>query len=453
MTDQEREIGTRIWNRMKEMVSEPYKLKMGMNQTPIKTYTHVLDGLITKDGANYAIMKIELNSLYCYASNKKVYPHFSKQAKDAGYSYAVILREDGDKEEWLIRDLRKHLHESQFVPVTSMDELMYILFNEPVGEPSQIDWKMSIRKLMNKRVGGYMGYGLGHHCLDVLQNARVRFDIATQRCYLDENDEREFFRALLDPYTEDYICRYTTFETLERILREKKQSVCSIVCMNDETECYYADEYLEKKGGKNEKDVLETDYEELNKCQISSCTHIMLADKLSLWRMYGDDGKGVCLKFKINKDLLKEKGFYLYEMSYAFPKEDEHKDLNVVSELKQLRVRDYLFEFKAWHIWKHFFKPIHYIDEREVRLLYIKQDADQFKWIRTSNSNILAPVIEFGIEKGRNEFPFVLSEIILGPKFPEAATNAAQIKYFKALQQIEDDGDCPVTISKIKGYR
>ena len=65
MTDQEREIGTRIWNRMKEMVPEPYKLKMGMDQTPIKTYTHVLDGLITKDGANYAIMKIELNSLYC----------------------------------------------------------------------------------------------------------------------------------------------------------------------------------------------------------------------------------------------------------------------------------------------------------------------------------------------------------------------------------------------------
>ena len=451
MTDQEREIGTRIWNRMKEMVPEPYKLKMGMDQTPIKTYTHVLDGLITKDGANYAIMKIELNSLYCYASNKKEYPHFSKQAKDAGYAFAVILREDGDKEEWIIRDLRKNLHESQFVPVVSMDELMYILFDEPTDVPSQIDWKMSIRKLMNRRVGSYTGYG--HHCLDELQNARVLFDAATKRCYVGEKDERAFFGELLRPYNEDYICRYTTYETLERILREKKQSVCSVVCMNDETECYYADEYLEKHGGTKVEDVQETNYEELNKCQISSCTHGLLADKLSLWRMYGDDGKGVCLKFKINKDLLKEKGFYLYDMSYAFPDEDKHEDLDVVSELSQMRVGVYTFEFKAWHIWKHFFKPIHYIDEREIRLLYIKQDADQFKWIRTSNSNILAPVIEFGIEKGKNEFPLVLSEIILGPKFPEAATNAAQIKYFKALQQIEEDGDCPVTISKIKGYR
>ena len=125
----------------------------------------------------------------------------------------------------------------------------------------------------------------------------------------------------------------------------------------------------------------------------------------------------------------------------------------MVSELSQMRVGDYTFEFKAWHIWKHFFKPIHYFDEREVRLLYIKQDVDQFKWIRTGDSKILAPVIEFGIEKGKNEFPLVLSEIILVPKFPESATNAAQIKYYKALQQIEEDGDCPVTISKIKGYR
>ena len=453
MTDEQRAIGKQIKDRLVEYIRDLYGLKVGMLLTPIKTYSEVLDALITKDGANYAIVKIELNSLYYYSSNKKVYPRFSKQAKDAGYSYAVILREHGDKEEWLIRDLRRNLHDSQFVPVASMEELVYILFYEPTDVPSQIDWKMSIRSLMNRKVGGYFGPGLGRHCLDVLQNARVRFDNTTKRCYVDENEEREFFRTLLDPYLEEYICRYTTYETLERILREKKQSVCSIVCMNDETECYYADEYLEKHGGSKDKDVLETDYEELNKCQISSCTHILLADKLSLWRMYGDDGKGVCLKFKINKELLKDKGFYLYEMSYAFPSEDKHKDLDVVSELKQLRVKDYAFEFKAWHIWKHFFKPIHYIDEREIRLLYIKQDSDQFKWIRTSDSKILAPVIEFEIEKGNNEFPLVLSEIILGPKFPEAATNAAQIKYFKTLQQIEEDGDCPVTISKIKGYR
>lgn len=70
-------------------------------------------------------------------------------------------------------------------------------------------------------------------------------------------------------------------------------------------------------------------------------------------------------------------------------------------------------------------------------------------WSRTRRR----PVIEFNIEKGKNEFPLVLSEIILGPKFLEASTNAVQIKYLKELQQIEEDGDCPVTLSKTKGYR
>ena len=96
---------------------------------------------------------------------------------------------------------------------------------------------------------------------------------------------------------------------------------------------------------------------------------------------------------------------------------------------------------------------MHYWDEHEVRLLYFKKDTDEYKWIKTGDSQILAPVIEFGIEKGNNEFPLVLTEVILGPKFPEAATNAVQIKYLKELQQIEEDGDCPVTLSKIKGYR
>ena len=147
-----------------------------------------------------------------------------------------------------------------------------------------------------------------------------------------------------------------------------------------------------------------------------------------------------------------ENGFYLYCVSYAYP-ENKHSLLDLISELRKIRVLKYAFELKTWHIWMHFFKPMHYSDEREVRLLYFKKDSDELKWIKTGDSQILAPVIEFAIKKGENEFPLVLSEIILGPKFPEAATNVVQIKYFKDLQKIEEDGGCPVKLSKIKGYR
>ena len=457
MTEEQRTIGKRIKTRLLEQIPEEYTLRVGYKLNvndgipPVITHEMDLDAFITKDGENFAFIKIELRSTYFYCeSDEKRYPHYAKLAKDSGFSYAVIFREYGDRDEFLIRDLRKGLSSSSFVPVQSFEELLYILFNEPSDTPSQIEWKMSVQRIMNAPNHNRWDFKDALLCL---QKAHVTFDTATKQCCVNPEAERDFFKELLHTYDNEYICRYTTYSTLERILREKKQSVCSVVCMNDETECYYADEYLEEQGGKKVAEVLDSNYEELNKCQISSCTDIKSADRLSLWRMYGDDGKGVCLKFKIDKAKLAENDFFLYRMNYPYMLNGEHYELDLIADLRKMRIKGYGFEFKLWHIWKHFFKPVHYYDEHEVRLLYFKKDTDQFKWIKTGDSQILAPVIEFGIEKGKNESPLVLSEIILGPKFPEAATNAAQIMYFKSLQQIEEDGDCPVTISKIKGYR
>lgn len=457
MTDQQKEIGLRIRERLLARIPELYKLRIGQRLpisddiSFIETNDADLDAIITKEGENYAFFKIELRSAYYYRlSVEKGYPHVSRRAKDAGFAYAIIYREDGDRDEFLIRDLRKSLSNSHFVPVATFEELMYILFDEPTDVPSQVDWKMGIWKFM-KNPKPHHWHNKG--ALESLLTAHVHYDTIKKQCRLAPDDERRFFGKLLDPYKEDYICRYTTFDTLERILKTKKQSVCSVVCMNDKTECYYADEYLQERGGAKEVDSLESNYVELNKCQIASCTDVRSADKLSLWRLYGDDAKGVCLKFKIDRDILEKKGFFLYCVSYTYLISEEHHELDVISDLRKMCINGYTFDFTMWHIWKHFFKPIHYYDEYEVRLLYFKKDTDEYKWIKTGDSQILAPVIEFGIEKGKNEFPLVLSEIILGPKFPEAATNAVQIKYLKELQQIEEDGDCPVTLSRIKGYR
>ena len=63
---------------------------------------------------------------------------------------------------------------------------------------------------------------------------------------LSENFERKLFMALLGNYGESQICRYTTKSSLSRIISEKKQSLCSIVGMNDKSECYYAHNYLNR---------------------------------------------------------------------------------------------------------------------------------------------------------------------------------------------------------------
>lgn len=83
--------------------------------------------------------------------------------------------------------------------------------------------------------------------------------------------------------------------------------------------------------------------------------------------------------------------------------------------------------------------------------MYFRQKEDQLKWIKADS--IMAPVIEFNIETRKNEYPLVLSEIMLGPKFPESKTNVVQIGYWKKLQGIEEEDPCLVVQSRIEGYR
>lgn len=445
------EIEAKMKVQMDGIVHAPYAFTIGEHISPIRTCDGDLDVIITKNGENYAIMKIVLTSLFGYIWDTTVYHELVDEARKAGFAYSVVYRLRDEEDEILIQDLRVTKQQSKlYVPAKTIEDMAYLLF-EDVGTPRQMDWRIRMGRFIkwaeNKHFSSFT-----IHALERLQASRMTFDAVTKQCYAtNEKDEHGFFKALLATYDKDYICRYTTYEALERILKDKKQSVCSVVCMNDKTECYYADDYIEQHSGLKPEQLLETNCEELNKSQISSCTHIELADELSLWRMYADDAKGVCLKFRIRRDLLAKKGFYLYCMSYG--SDDKHWALDMISHMREMRIMGYQFEFKMWPIWKHFFKPVHYRDEREVRLLYFKKKKDTFKWIKTCDSHILAPVIEFGIEMGKNEFPLVLSEIILGPKFPEAETNVVQIKYLKELQKIEEENGCPVRLSKIKGYR
>ena len=432
--------------QLDEIIHAPYSYYIGASLSSRKRHQSDTAVYITKKEIPIAVIEITSQDVW-YVDDEV---QFMEEAKNAGFSYGIMYCADWN--EIMIQDLRESRKESsRYSPLSSLYDLDEVLSEDTSDHPTQLDWKMELQAIINDlRKKNYNSFEL--KALSDLQNAHVTYDPISNICCVDPKDERAFFTSIFIPYDKDYICRYTTFDTLERILRDKKQSVCSVVCMNDETECYYADEYLRKHGKSKATKAPEIDYEELNKCQIASCTHIDLADNLSLWRLYADNGKGVCLKFKIDRKLLTERGFYLYMVNYANEKDRQWK-LDLVAHLQNMRIRGYSFVFKNFHIWKHFFKPLHYRDEHEIRLLYFMKNGDRFKWIKTSDSQILAPVIEFNIERDNNEFPLILSEIILGPKFPHAATNIEQIRYYKALQQIKEAGDCPVTLSKIKGYR
>ena len=435
-----------IKKQLDEIIHAPYSYYFGASLSSRKRHQRDTAVYITKEDIPTAVIEITSQNVW-YADDEV---QFMEDARNAGYSYGITYCAEWN--DIMIQDLRESRKgKSIYSPLSSLYDLVEVLSEDSSDNPTQLDWKMGIQAIIEDlRKKNYSSFEI--NALNNIQKSHVTYDANTNQCYVDSEDERAFFQTIFIPYEEDYICRYTTFDALERILRDKKQSVCSVVCMNDETECYYADDYLRKYKESEAKTQQKIDYKESNNCQISSCTHIQLVDNLSLWRLYADNGRGVCLKYKIDKKILTEQGFYLYMVNYPYEKDRQWK-LDLVAHLQNMQIMGYTFVFKNFHIWKHFFKPKHYRDEHEIRLLHFKNNEDQFKWIRTGDSQILAPVIEFNIEKGKNKFPLVLSEIILGPKFPEAATNAEQIRYYKALQEIEEDGDCPVTLSKIIGYR
>lgn len=262
---------------------------------------------------------------------------------------------------------------------------------------------------------------------------------------VDEKAETEFFKALLGEIKDEEVCRYTSANALRRILSDKKASVCSIVGMNDKSECYYYESYMQNAPVLDFSTISPKTVERLNSNFIMSCSDIKRLDKLTMWRMYGDEAKGVCIVYAVKN---MNENFVLAPVSYA--EEDEtHPKLDFLREL----IDRFNFVFSSIEVWKHFFKPAEYADEREIRLLYKESDKAKYKWIQ-GTGGILCPIVEFSIEKNDNQFPLVFKEVWLGPKCPEPDVNRSQIDMFANLLQLKyDGGKLEVKVSKIDNYR
>lgn len=68
--------------------------------------------------------------------------------------------------------------------------------------------------------------------------------------------------------------------------------------MNDKSECYYYDSYVNDDCCLDLATMPQSYIAELNSNFIMSCSEITRLDKLTMWRMYGDDAKGVCIVCK-----------------------------------------------------------------------------------------------------------------------------------------------------------
>lgn len=271
--------------------------------------------------------------------------------------------------------------------------------------------------------------------------------------------ERLFFCSLLGSTsgTPKRVCRYTSLSSLFRTLSETRQSMCSTICMNDKTENDYSIKYISNAVPKSnviqrmEARTLKTDAQSMS--FILSGSRMGKKDDLNMWRLYGDDSKGVCLWYEI-EDM--PDNFFLSRVSYA--KNETHAELTYLASKMGKGICGRNFEVRNLNSWLHFFKPAEYAIEEEIRLLYEMPDVDILeslhgKWILNSENGIIAPVVCFSVDKNNCQFPLVLSRIVLGPNLQERNINKEQLRLMIKNKQIRVTDDFEIAFSTIESYR
>ncbi len=229
----------------------------------------------------------------------------------------------------------------------------------------------------------------------------------------------------------DIVCRYTSLQSLFLMLDNKTYRMQGLVGMNDISEVDYVDEYCGLKSNQND----------ANNIFISSCSPSTLEDNLTMWRLYGDEARGVCLVFKVSKDI--SDGFTFREVEYIDNVGSDFR-LEIVK-----RLISYGFLFYKINKWKHFFKAAEYKIEDEIRLLFERTSKD-LKWNKTDKNGIINPSVDFELDE---TFPLQLTKIILGPKCPEKYVNIEQVRALIKDKNLVNSSDIVVTTSSIDNYR
>lgn len=241
--------------------------------------------------------------------------------------------------------------------------------------------------------------------------------------------------------------KYTSFDTLTKIIQNGTIRMNSVVAMNDTSETNILQDVI--RNFKEPKESEADTYLESNTRFITSFTD--LEDSLPMWAQYGDKGTGVCLVFE-RGPLFKTDD--LLHITYI-SKEDE-----TVKKMQQLQValkeKGINFYFALLDKYRNFVKYDFYKSEDEYRYL-VTQNMDE-EWSINSEYNLYVPHIDKRIAIGnidkknmhKYNFPFVLRRVILGPAMVNQKNNVWQLNYIATRKNL---WNFKVEPSKIDNYR
>ena len=351
--------------------------------------------------------------------------------------------------EWIITDgirywfipTNKHQELESLTLDDSISRLSKIFKNEVVFKPQDL-WSKILSTLKIKFNNQYESIITK---LEQLNISDQDFTSDNYSIFLKPDIERLILQYLLSQNLninqKGVLYRYISQNALERLLIENQISMSGLAGMNDISELNTLNIFQQKSYEfKYEESILSNIIKQENEYFINSFGSCNKSDDLTMWRLYGDDGKGACLIFEYDIEMLNKEGFYLLPVTYI--------DNNISDNIRiidllcgKLKFYNRYFVLKNIDIWEHYIKSIDFADEQEIRLLFkYNSNLDSSKinrrcthqWIRNKSNGIFHPIINFNTQS----YPLKLKSIILGPKFPELTTNLSQINYL--AKQIDE---------------
>lgn len=382
------------------------------------------DIVIMKDGSPLAVLECRsrLESIQVSTHQDWLVERFKK----VGVQYGILYF--GRKESFYLYSRQKY----GLTELTTFDDLISaIKCNHTFGEKPFVDEVAA--DILSCVPDDLSEVDIDIHSkLDSLfTDDNICFDNENGEVSFLANIEDEFFRLLLPQGKSTYLCRYTTLNSLFLTLKDKTNCMCSLTCMNDKGEISYADKYIHYGVYAYSHQAID----ENNDCFILSCCNVDKKDDLTMWRLYGDQGKGVCLEYEIDISQIDNSKFFLAPVSYG-TKKNKHPQLDFIQNINHWVKDGWRFRFYRWYIWKHFFKSYLFKDEHEYRLLFIptENDDQKLRWIMDSTNSIVSRIAIFVMEQ--DAFPLNLKSVLIGPKCPEQESNVDQLEFMNRKQKV-----------------
>lgn len=261
------------------------------------------------------------------------------------------------------------------------------------------------------------------------------YDLSSQTYhFLDWNKTRgteylwfsNFFRNLkkrIDkplPYENWYVAKYTSLDTALKILNSGKIRMMSVTAMNDKLEIGHLYGELRNEDSADLENKTKIHY--ARQRYITSFTEKI--DDLTMWRLYGDNAKGVCLVFSEP-----------YECDYYLPIDYSGRNSKICLKAKmicdELAKHGINFTFKSLECtWQYFLKPEGFSDEQEMR--YLRIDNSKPDGYYLASNGVISSYKDYFLttdeEHPEINFPARLQGIILGPNMMNVEINKYQLE-------------------------